>query len=267
VERELLWRIEQREIQSARRDTRDYVLEWESRRTEAPVKTDTSKQSMSSVEAYIPVTIEKIPRTRSSQSIYSEVQKLEEYRDVRRISARMAKVVGVTLLVLALMLITMSHMSIIATILGNLYVLVGGFIVAPILTFILSDKEKPLYSLFASAMLLLEAFIEVELATHIFNAGELLMWLWAIVPTHEFLHAMAYWLYGCSAIPIPIMPVFSITIARCYGETPKFARITPILISVISFVIYCITRESSYGATATFNLAGMMFDFIKFSIE
>ena len=84
---------------------------------------------------------------------------------------------------------------------------------------------------------------------------------------HELLHAIAFWSFGCFAVPIPIMipPIFGITI----GEAPssRFSNIlislAPVLLTVSAFFVSNMTGNPLYFQWGLINLVGMIYDCIS----
>ena len=82
--------------------------------------------------------------------------------------------------------------------------------------------------------------------------------------SHELLHALAWWYFGYSAIPIPILipPILGITI----GEKPRRKRenfvisLAPILLTITSYLIYQQTGNERYLMFGMINLLGMGYD-------
>jgi len=105
-------------------------------------------------------------------------------------------------------------------------------------------------------MMLVVAFVYVpamEWATSL-KIGEgiisYLPWAFVLATCHELLHAIAWWSFGYSAVPIPILipPILGITI----GEKPRKSRenfvvsIAPILLTISSIAVYYTTGNELY---------------------
>jgi len=91
-----------------------------------------------------------------------------------------------------------------------------------------------------------------------------LAYAFVLAMPHELLHALAWWYFGYSAIPIPILipPILGITI----GEKPKrkwenfVISLAPILLTITSYLVYKQTGNEQYFLYGMLNLVGMGYD-------
>lgn len=131
----------------------------------------------------------------------------------------------------------------------------------------------PIGKIFFLGIMLAVAFIYIpamEWATNL-NVGEgiisYLPWAFVLAMCHELLHALAWWSFGYSAIPIPILipPILGITL----GEKPRRRRenfvisVAPILLTISSAFVYHMTGNRQYLVFGVINLVGMLYDFIS----
>ena len=103
------------------------------------------------------------------------------------------------------------------------------------------------------------------------NIGEgiisYLPWAFVLAMCHELLHASAWWYYGYSAIPIPILipPILGITI----GEKPRnrwenfTISLAPILLTIVSLLVYHMMGNEQYLWFGMINLVGMVYDIVS----
>lgn len=101
---------------------------------------------------------------------------------------------------------------------------------------------------------------------HNFGEGiiSLLPLFFVLSMCHEMLHALAWWSFGYSAIPIPILipPILGITI----GEKPRrflenfIISLAPLLLTATSLLVYNVTGNEQYLTFGIINLAGMIYD-------
>ena len=128
-----------------------------------------------------------------------------------------------------------------------------------------------LSKMFFLGMMIAVAFIYVpamEWATSL-NVGEgiiaYLPWAFVLAMCHELLHAIAWWSFGYSAIPIPVLipPILGITI----GDKPKRRRenfvisTAPVLLTISSLLVYYLTGNQQYLLFGILNISGMFYDF------
>ncbi len=111
-----------------------------------------------------------------------------------------------------------------------------------------------------------EALLGVELSAWLWN--DFFVSLLLLVMTHELLHAMSYWYYGCFALPLPLMspPILGVTFARC-GAKSRIPKIAPLAISVVGFAIGLATGSYRYQFLALLNLAGSAYDVATFFLH
>jgi len=84
--------------------------------------------------------------------------------------------------------------------------------------------------------------------------------------SHELLHALAWWYFGYSAKPIPLLipPILGITI----GDKPRrwhenfIISLAPLLLTLVCFLNFYITGDSLSLYFGLINLFGMSYDFI-----
>lgn len=107
------------------------------------------------------------------------------------------------------------------------------------------------------------------------NIGEgivsYLPWAFVLAMCHELLHAAAWWYYGYSAIPIPILipPILGITI----GQKPRskwhnlVISLAPILLTITSLLVYHTTANERYLGFGMINLFGMGYDIVSVFIR
>jgi len=96
---------------------------------------------------------------------------------------------------------------------------------------------------------------------------KIVMVLFVVCTSHELMHALAWWYYGCWAIPIPILipPFLGITIGPKLDKFKKRAAVSlaPILITLANVLLYLSARDGSYLVGALINLLGMGYDFFS----
>jgi len=105
-------------------------------------------------------------------------------------------------------------------------------------------------------LIFIEAIAGLELSVKV---SSFIFALLILVATHELIHAISYWSYGCSAIPIPITLTFGITIARC-SKHLRLPKVAPLTITLIGFIMYLLRRDSTYLVLSILNLGGSAYD-------
>jgi len=99
------------------------------------------------------------------------------------------------------------------------------------------------------------------------NNGDIISFiplLFVLSMCHELMHALAWWYFGYSAIPIPILipPIIGITI----GEKPSrryeniLISLAPILLTFGGLIAYAITKNDFYAIWSGINAFGMVYD-------
>jgi len=109
--------------------------------------------------------------------------------------------------------------------------------------------------------------ILIHLPSFIQTIAGIAMFLFFLSGAHELLHALAWWYYGYSAIPIPIPipPILGITI----GQKPTNKKeniiisLAPSLLTIVCIIYWWLYKDESVLVLGLLNLLGMGYDFMS----